>query len=327
MKLWKVAAAAAVVGVASGVATAGDEKMPERLSLLPGDAAPSFAPTHWVQGESVEGFDKGQVYVVDFWATWCGPCIAAMPHLTKVQKEHPESVTVIAMNVWEKDDMDLSERVDHVKAKVSGLGEKMDVRVAIDGERAMEKSWMRASASSGIPRTFIIDQGGRVAWIGHPMQMDEPLEEILDGSFNVNAFRAEYKEAMEPAARIADIWDLFKAGDYGAFQKAASKHYDLMKDDPGRLNALAWEVTTNQEIEHRDLELAHKAAKRACELTDWSDPSILDTYAHVLFAQGDTAGAVKIETKAIEKLPEGANGELARALKEALARFKGAGAT
>src|SRR5262245_13119104 len=66
--------------------------------LKVGDKAPALAVDVWVKGDKVEKFDNGKVYVVEFWATWCGPCIANIPHLGKVQKEFKEKgVTVIGV--------------------------------------------------------------------------------------------------------------------------------------------------------------------------------------------------------------------------------------
>ena len=65
----------------------GEVKLPE---LFIGSKAPELQIAKYVKGDSVEQFQDGKVYVVEFWATWCGPCIAAFPHLSELQAEHQE---------------------------------------------------------------------------------------------------------------------------------------------------------------------------------------------------------------------------------------------
>src|SRR5688572_11521609 len=90
-------------------------------TLKVGDAAPALAPSKWVKGEPIAKFETGKIYVVEFWATWCGPCITSIPHITELQKKNP-SVAFIGMNCME-----------HEPSKVAGfvekMGEKMGYRV------------------------------------------------------------------------------------------------------------------------------------------------------------------------------------------------------
>ena len=61
-------------------------------SLTIGSVAPPLDIEHWVQDgkgkfKPVTKFNKDSVYIVEFWATWCGPCIASMPHIVETQKK------------------------------------------------------------------------------------------------------------------------------------------------------------------------------------------------------------------------------------------------
>ena len=72
--------------------------------LTIGSAAPELDIEHWVHnGESrlqpVTSFVEGKVYVVEFWATWCGPCIYSIPHLSQLQRQYADQgVTLISIS-------------------------------------------------------------------------------------------------------------------------------------------------------------------------------------------------------------------------------------
>ena len=72
--------------------------------LTIGSVAPALDIEHWVQdGEGkfqpVTEFKPGNIYIVEFWATWCGPCIRSMPHLSKLQREYADkNVTLISVS-------------------------------------------------------------------------------------------------------------------------------------------------------------------------------------------------------------------------------------
>jgi thiol-disulfide isomerase/thioredoxin len=175
----------------------------EGLSV--GDAAPKLTVKEFVKGEKVDKFAKGKIYVVEFWATWCGPCRVTIPHLTELQKKH-KAVTFIGVSVFER-------QPEKVKPFVEEMGDKMDYRVAMDDVPAMgtandgfmAKNWMIAAGQEGIPTAFIVNGDGLINWIGHPAQMDEPLAKIIDGKYDVKVAAAEFKKAKAQKAKLQEL--------------------------------------------------------------------------------------------------------------------------
>ena len=178
-------------------------------SLKVGDKAPKLEVKSFVKGEPVKEFEAGKTYVVEFWATWCGPCKTSIPHITDLQKKHP-AVTFIGVSVSEQDQ-------GLVKPFVDDMGDKMAYRVAIDAvpegkaanEGAMSKGWMQAAGQGGIPTAFIVAGDGKIYWIGHPMEMDEPVEKIASGSWDLKTAIAEQTRAKEEAAKVGKIQSAF----------------------------------------------------------------------------------------------------------------------
>jgi thiol-disulfide isomerase/thioredoxin len=82
-----------LIALMAGVVLAGSAGA---ASLKIGDPAPSLDVGSWVQGEPVKGFETGRVYVVEFWATWCGPCKASIPHLNELYEEFKDKGVVVS---------------------------------------------------------------------------------------------------------------------------------------------------------------------------------------------------------------------------------------
>jgi thiol-disulfide isomerase/thioredoxin/tetratricopeptide (TPR) repeat protein len=200
-------------------------------TLKVGDPAPKLAVGEFVKGEPVKELAKGTVYVLEFWATWCGPCRTAIPHVTELQAKYKDQgVVMIGVDVWERD-------LTKVKPFVAEMGEKMNYRVAFDQVTPevktglMAKTWMAAAGRNGIPASFIVNKDGVIAWVGHPMSMDEPLAKVVAGTWDIAAFGAE--NAKENARRAKEqAWGeaLRKAG---ADPAARAKVYrDWIAEDP-----------------------------------------------------------------------------------------------
>ena len=181
-------------------------------SLKFGDPAPPLDVSRWLKGTPVPGFKKGEVYVVEFWATWCGPCKAAIPHVTELAKKYAGKVTFIGVNIWEKPAK--REIIDQQVARfVAEMGDKMGYAVAQDTpDGAMARNWMKAAGLSGIPSSWIVDKDGRIAWNGHPLSLEGKLEQVLAGTFSIREAEVEAKRIeSDQKARMAEFQALEKA--------------------------------------------------------------------------------------------------------------------
>lgn len=138
-------------------------------TLKVGDMAPKLEVDKWIKGEPVTSFEKGKVYVIEFWATWCPPCKKSIPHLTELQKEFKDAVIIgvdSSENHWKPCE---PEHLEKAEKFVKEWGDKMNYRVAFDSKVKMWETWAKPAAQQGIPCAFIVGKEGKLTWIGNPL--------------------------------------------------------------------------------------------------------------------------------------------------------------
>jgi peroxiredoxin len=125
---------------------------------LVGKAAPAFVLTN-AEGKAVDLKDlEGQVVILDFWATWCGPCVAALPALHQTAswaREQNLPVTVLAVNTMEHGD---SPDAKVARVKQFWTSKKFTLPVLMDFSSQTAAEY----GVRGIPATFIIRSDGVV---------------------------------------------------------------------------------------------------------------------------------------------------------------------
>lgn len=289
------------------------EKDMQSAKLELGNKAPALEVRDWIKGDAVTKFEKGNVYIIDCWATWCGPCIRMMPHMTETQKKYKDkNVHVIGVAIWERN-------WDGVAPFVKENDAKMGYSVCRDTEDGkIAETWMKAAGRNGIPSIFIVDQKGTIAWMGHPAEMDKPLEQIVKGDWSVDKAKKEAAAAEAADKMVRQYVELFRGGSY---EKAYKLGHEIVKgagkDNAPLLNFIAWGIVDpTANVENRDFDLALSAARRACEVTENKDAAILDTLARCHFCKGDVDNAVKVQKSAVELAPEEMKADLQKALEE-----------
>jgi thiol-disulfide isomerase/thioredoxin len=143
----------------------------ERVHKLVGHTAPDFvAPL--LDNEKMFQLSEeysDQIIVLDFWATWCGPCLAELPVLLKIAEDYQDrGVALYAVNALEDEQT--------IRAF---LGEnRLDFNVVLDQKGRVGKTYH----VSGIPHLVIIDRGGIVKKVqtGYHRSLDKDLRRELD---------------------------------------------------------------------------------------------------------------------------------------------------
>ncbi|MFI5153713.1 MAG: TlpA family protein disulfide reductase [Chitinophagales bacterium] len=259
----------------------------QSFSLNIGDPAPLLRVREWIKGQPVQRFEKGNMYVVEFWATWCIPCIAAMPHLSDLAGEYKNRVTILGIDIYEKK----TTSMEKVKAFVDSMGQRMDYRVAAADSNFMVTDWFDASGEKGIPKTFIVNAEGRVAWIGHPKYLAVVLPKILNNNWDIKEALAKRNLYMHLNAlddslstellRFNDDPD--KPYDLGKPDSALLVINEMIRKEPRLEYAPGISAITFSSLLKTNLDKAYEYGKTLLVTSTYNDAIYDDPNYHIIF--------------------------------------------
>ena len=168
-----------------------------KLAKLIGADAPPLGIAEWANGEPLSDDDlKGKVILLDFWAVWCGPCIATFPHLREWDEKYADKGLVIIgltryYNMkWDDEKGRATRSTDDVEPEeelemLAKFAEehKLTHRFGIQEDRKLADFF----AVTGIPHVVLIDREGKIrlmkvgAGPGTAEEIDAMLEELIAG--------------------------------------------------------------------------------------------------------------------------------------------------
>lgn len=300
-------------------------------ALSIGSKAPVPDVAEFLRGDKPAFFEPGKVYVLEFWATWCGPCRQSMPHLTKLAEDLKEKgVVVVGISDEKPETVQRFLEKDEWKQKARYV-------IGTDPDRSTQRDYMEAAGQGGIPTAFIVKEGV-VQWIGHPMQVDEPLSKVVDGTWDLQAAKTTFDDAVAEEMRAmgkrnamvkaleAKDWDgLVKMidaelatakGEEASTWKAQKAQVllmagrgdagyalceELVKQDPSNRIMLAIAVLRMPEIQDRRVDVAIGWLEG--QLKDGNDPlqpALLSELGYAWSLKNDWAKAADFTKRAID---------------------------
>lgn len=303
--------------------------------LLPGSRAPSLPALTVVRGGEIKEPPPGVVTIVEFWASWCPNCRDRAFQVGELERKYPGRVREIV--IVTPDRFGSSEAGARELAQLATGADALG-SIAWDATSATRSAWLTPSRRATVPSAFVVNADGLVAWIGHPADMESPIENVISGEWDIGAATEDYALRFRDSAwrddaslryrsaanagrredmlRALDDLDLFDPSVAG--QTAADSIRRLVVDarpfalelalltekavwtlDPRLLNDLAWYLLNTDQPTDDEVIAARRMAERASERSSREDGMIEDTLALALYRDGDRDAAIETQERAI----------------------------
>lgn len=143
-----------------------------------------------IQESTIANNKESKLFFIDFWATWCGPCITVSKYLTSVQQQYPNDFYVLSLS---------QENPEIVKRFLNK--HKIDLAIAIDYEGETFKKY----EVSSLPYGVLLNASGEKLWEGHPANLQtDKIDAFLKSNtqrasvntiFQLNSYKKENKES------------------------------------------------------------------------------------------------------------------------------------
>jgi thiol-disulfide isomerase/thioredoxin/outer membrane lipoprotein-sorting protein len=162
-----------------------DEEEESSSGLAAGTSAPAWSLTT-PDGKTVTLASlKGKVVVMDFWATWCGPCKQAMPGIQKISEQYKDKpVMVYGISTWERGEDKVGPPAAYMKDKKYTYG------LLVKGDDVAKQYKV-----SGIPTFYVIDPAGKIVYAdsGYSEAGEQKLAKAIDKALGKSAGEKEEK--------------------------------------------------------------------------------------------------------------------------------------
>lgn len=191
---------------------------------------------------------EGHIVVVEFWATWCGPCKAQIPHLNKLHKEYKDKGVLLVSISNESD------------ALVEPFVKQMNMEYLVASNSKIGQEF----GVTGIPAAFLFGPDGKLIWDGHPAELDSHLAAAVKKYPDARALGGgpEYNERL-----FGEVEAALVKGDTASavkrFGRVDLKSLDAQEGHRARYNGIVNRITPMAEGQYDRAKAAIAAGEYA----------------------------------------------------------------
>lgn len=162
-----------------------------------GMVAPPIVTEYWLNEPSRE-IDRtdGRVYLIEFWATWCSPCLRKMPRLVELQKEiGQDRLAIVAISPESRERVTGFLDREGTNKETAGsqlLEHSKSISIGVDRDSSTLRAYMVASGFRAIPTLFIVGKSGQVEWAGSSEDCETVLRQVLEGTWDRQLFSERF---------------------------------------------------------------------------------------------------------------------------------------
>lgn len=191
----------------------GGWQLSAQTNIQVGEPAPEIIITHWLKNEPKSLSFRNKFIVLDIWATWCAPCLDAVPHLNELRKAFP------------REDLYFISLTKESPATARSVFDRVDFQVSVGCDVTGKTEVHFGNGKTGLsrfPTTVLIDNKNIVRWIGNPHSL---TAEMMDRFLTEN-LRVEPAAALPTPASLLD-----KSEKYEPREITEDDFDDILEDD------------------------------------------------------------------------------------------------
>ena len=179
----------------------------QKPDLKIGQKTPDLVITDYILNTPKDKNFSNKYKVVEFWATWCGPCLGAVPHLNQLQNKYKGNENLVFISISDESPEKINKTLSKIKFET--------IVVSDQSKKSHENLIMNKDKNYSIPATILIDNQNVVQWIGSPNLLTSEIIDtfIKDQSMSSNEVKKstdDIKKPLEPISKEVASRDLTK---------------------------------------------------------------------------------------------------------------------